>query len=332
MNDLKPVFQYKPVKTEKIKQGKIVPGEFDGAFRSKVAPGTPGAKHHTGTNAAGKSWDFWAVDVYGISGTLRWIDCRTSDYGSTIELFLETNHSLRQISIPFGVDNLRDVMNALCGLKKEVHTAMLNVGYWVRVKKDSKGVVKLDKENRPLWKKTIQFRDVTNEFTFDEWKVFAAENGLEWFQEKKIGKDEWNFQAELKYWIGRLVKLQRFLLTTDHVLPFCWNSMTASKSDGTALTLTDEDIASLNAIYEGVKPLYKFPYGRNEATADDFESGNYTKAVQAAKTLDGDGNFPDVDLSEQDAPTHDDGFPVSRKAMWPESPVVEADDSSDLPF
>ena len=298
--NLKPVFQYKPVKTEKLKGGKIVPGEFDGAFRSKVAPNTPGAKHHTGSNAAGKSWDFWAVDVYGISGTLRWIDCRTSDYGSSIELFLETEKSLRQISIPFGVDNLHDVMNALCGLKKEVHTAMLNVGYWVRVKKDSKGVVKLDKENRPLWKKTIQFRDVTNEFSFDEWKAFSAENGLEWFQEKKIGKDEWNFQAHLAYWMGRVVKLQRFLLTTESVLPFCWNSMTASASDGTALTLTEGEIASLKAIYEGVKPLYKFPFGKTEATADDFESGNYVAAAPAVAS-NGDSGFPDVDLSDGNA-------------------------------
>lgn len=53
--NLKPVFQYKPVKTEKLKGGKIVPGEFEGAFRTKVAPGTPGSKHHTGENAAGKN-------------------------------------------------------------------------------------------------------------------------------------------------------------------------------------------------------------------------------------------------------------------------------------
>ena len=296
--NLKPVFQYKPVKTEKLKGGKIVPGEFEGAFRTKVAPGTPGSKHHTGENAAGKKWDFHAVDVFGISGTLRWIDCRTSDYGSTIELFLETEKSLRQISIPFGVDNLHDVMNSLCGLKGEVHTAMLNVGYWVRMKVDFNKVVKLDKENKPLWKKTIQFRDVTPEFSFDEWKAFAAENGLEWVQEQKIGKKEWDFQAHLAYWMGRVVKLQRFLLTTESVLPFCWNSMTASASDGTVLTLTEGEIASLKAIYEGVKPLYKFPFGKAEATADDFESRNYVPALAVAPA-NGDSGFPDVDLSEQ---------------------------------
>ena len=296
--NLKPVFQYKPVKTEKLKGGKIVPGEFAGAFRTKVAPGTPGSKHHTGENAAGKKWDFHAVDVFGISGTLRWIDCRTSDYGSTIELFLETEKSLRQISIPFGVDNLHDVMNSLCGLKGEVHTAMLNVGYWVRMKVDFNKVVKLDKENKPLWKKTIQFRDVTPEFSFDEWKAFAAENGLEWVQTKKIGKTEWDFQAHLAYWMGRVVKLQRFLLTTESVLPFCWNSMTASASDGTVLTLTEGEIASLKAIYEGVKPLYKFPFGKAEATADDFESRNYVPALAVAPA-NGDSGFPDIDLSEQ---------------------------------
>ncbi len=296
--NLKPVFQYKPVKTEKVKNGKIVPGEFEGAFRTKVAPGTPGSKHHTGENAAGKKWDFHAVDVFGISGTLRWIDCRTSDYGSTIELFLETEKSLRQISIPFGVDNLHDVMNSLCGLKGEVHTAMLNVGYWVRMKVDFNKVVKLDKENKPLWKKTIQFRDVTPEFSFDEWKAFAAENGLEWVQTKKIGKTEWDFQAHLAYWMGRVVKLQRFLLTTESVLPFCWNSMTASASDGTVLTLTEGEIASLKAIYEGVKPLYKFPFGKAEATADDFESRNYVPALAVAPA-NGDSGFPDIDLSEQ---------------------------------
>lgn len=279
MTELKPVFQYKPVKTEKLKGGEPIPNEYEGVFRTKVSPNTKGAKRHAGENAAGKKWDFHAIDVHSVSGTLRWIDCRQSDYGATIELFIETGISLRQITIPFNVENLHDVMNALCGLKKEVHTAMLNISYWVRVKKDSTGAIKLDKENKPLWKKTIQFRDVPNEFSFEEWKLFAAENGLEWVQVKKIGKTEWDFQAHLAYWIGRLVKLQRFLLTTDHVLPFCWNSITASKSDGTALTLTDDEIASLQAIYEGIKPLYKFPFSRNESTADDFESGNY--AVQA---------------------------------------------------
>jgi hypothetical protein len=321
MNDLKPVFQYKPVKTEKLKGGKIVPGEFDGAFRSKVAPNTPGAKHHTGENAAGKKWDFWAVDVYGISGVLRWIDCRDGEFGTTIELFLETEKSLRQISIPFGVDNLHDVMNALCGLKKEVHAAMLNVGYWVRVKKDKNGVVKLGDDNNPIWKKSIQFRDASPEFSFDEWKSFAVENGLEWSSKKVIGGTEWDFQAELKYWIGRLVKLQRFLLTTEKVLPFCWNSMTAAASDGTALTLTEGEISTLKAIYEGVKPLYKFPYGRSEATADDFESGNFQAASAAGGN--GDSGFPDVDLGSGNA--HEVGVPADAPGSMP-------DEWSDLPF
>lgn len=91
------------------------------------------------------------------------------------------------------------------------------------------------------------------------------------------------------------------LLTTESVLPFCWNSMTASASDGTVLTLTEGEIASLKAIYEGVKPLYKFPFGKTEATADDFESGNYVAqvATPAVAYANNDDGFPDIDLSEQ---------------------------------
>lgn len=271
--NLKPIIQYKPVRAEKRKfDGSIIEGEYVGKWRTKVAPNTPGAIHHVGSNPAGKSWDFWAVDIDSINGQLRWIDCRTSDYGSTIELFLETEKSLRQLSIPFDVTNLHDVVNHLCGLGKEVEVAMLNVSYWVRPKQDADKKLKLDKNGKKIWKKSITFRDVTPQFDYDQWRDFAAQNGLEWVQEKKIGGTEWNFQAELAYWIGRVVKLQRFLLGTEKVLPFCWNSMTAMVSDGTALTLMADEIASAKAIYEGVKPLYKMPFGRNEMTADDFES------------------------------------------------------------
>ena len=136
--NLKPVIQYKPVRAEKRKfDGSIIEGEYVGKLRTKVAPNTPGAIHHVGSNPAGKSWNFWAVDIDSINGQLRWIDCRTSDYGSTIELFLETEKSLRQLSIPFDVTNLHDVVNHLCGLGKEVEVAMLNVSYWVRPKQDA---------------------------------------------------------------------------------------------------------------------------------------------------------------------------------------------------
>lgn len=292
MTDLKPVFLYKPVRAEKRKSdGSIIEGEYVGKFRTKAAPNTQGAFRHVGENAAGKKWDFWAVDIDSVNGQLRWIDCREGDYGATIELFLETPKSLRQLTIPFEVVNLHDIMNHLCGLGKEVEVAMLNISHWVRPKTDKDGNLKLGDDKKPIWKKSITFRDIAPQFSFDEWKAFAAQNGLEWLQEKKIGKTEWNFQAELAYWLGRVVQLQRFLLNTEKVLPFCWNSMTAMKSDGTALTLTEGEIATLNAIYEGVKPLYKFPFARNEETADDFEE---RVAAQHA-TIDtrfSDPNFP----------------------------------------
>lgn len=312
----KPVIIYKPARAEKRKSGVVVPGEYVGVFRTKVAPNTPGAIRHVGENAAGKKWDFWGYDVDSVNGVLRWIDCREGEYGATIELFLETPKSLRQVSIPFNVNNLHDVMNHLCGLKKEIEVAMLNVSYWVREKKDKEGKLKLGKDNNPIWAKSITFRDVPPEFTFEGWREFAAQHGLEWVQKKKIGGTEWDFQAELAYWIGRVVKLQRFLLSTENVLPFCWNSMTATKSDGTALTLTDEEIASLQAIYEGIKPLYRFPFGRNETTADDFESGNYV-SQPAAPATNTDPNFPTKDLTDYEENLTLDSVPV---------------DGDDLPF
>lgn len=316
MQNLKPVIIYKPTRAEKRKaDGTIIPGEFVGVMRTKVAPNTPGAFHHVGTNKS-TSWDFWGYDVSSVNGVLRWIDCRKSEYGPTIELFLETPKSLRQITIPFNVNNLHDVLNHLCGLGKEVEVAMLNISYWVRVKTGQDGKPKLDKDNKPIWKKSISFRDVPPQFNFEQWKAFAAENGLEWQKIKKIGGDEWNFEAEIEYWVGRVVKLQRFLLGTEKVLPFCWNSITASASDDTALTLIEGEIATAKNIYEAVKPLYKMPFGRNETTADDFESSydpnNPTHAADPFNTnTESDPGFPSHEVVnyENNAPDFGDDLP-----------------------
>ena len=58
-------------------------------------------------------------------------------------------------------------------------------------------------------------------------------------------------------------------LGTEKWLPFCWNSVPASASDGTLHTLTEGEIATVNAIYEGIKPLYKFPFAGTSVNADD---------------------------------------------------------------
>lgn len=311
MNTLKPVIIYKPTRAEKRKaDGTIIPGEFIGKMRTKVAPNTPGAFRQFGENAAGRKWDYWAYDVDSINGVLRWIDCRTGDYGSTIELFLETDKSLRQITIPFDVSNLHDVVNHLCGLGKEVEVAMLNISYWVRIKTGKDGNPRTDKDGKPIWKKSISFRDVPPQFTFEQWKAFSEENGLDWIQEKKIGKTEWNFEAELQYWIGRVVKLQRFLLGTEKCLPFCWNSMTASASDGTALTLTEGEIATAKSIYEAVKPLYKMPFSRNETTADDFEdSYDPNNPTHAAEPFNTQGKATDPGFPTEEVRNYEDNAP-----------------------
>jgi len=113
------------------------------------------------------------------------------------------------------------------------------------------------------------------------------------------------------------VKVQRFLLTTEKCLPFCWNSVTASASDGTELTLTADEIATVAAIYEGVKPLYHFGFGRNEVSADDailtppagYDPNN---AQHAANPFDTSGGvpFPTTDLTDHEtAAQPDDEMP-----------------------
>jgi len=227
-NTVKQVVVWEPKRAEKRKpDGAIVPGEFLGKFRTKVQQGTPGAIRHTGENAAGKSWDYWGLDVDSINGVVRWIDVRTTDYGPKIVLFLETDKRLNQITVDYDVRNIHDIMNAFLGLGKDIATAHINISYWVRKKTDKDKNVKVGNDGKPIWQKNLSFRDVPVRYNFEEWKKFSEENNLQWFQEKRAGKDVWNFEAELNFWIGKVAAVQRFLLTTDNVLPFCWNSITA---------------------------------------------------------------------------------------------------------
>lgn len=316
MNTVKQVVQWKPARVEtKDKSGKVA---YVGKFRTKVPQGTPGATRQHGSNAAGKSWDYWAQDVDSIAGQLRWIDIRTSDYGPTIALFLESQKALHQISIQYDVNNIHVIMNHILGLGKEVEVAYLNVSYWVRKKTDANKNPKLDKEGNPIWAKDISFRDVPVKWDFEAWKEFSEKNGLQWFQEKRGLDKVWNFEAELNFWMKQVVKVQRFLLSTEKCLPFCWNSVTASASDGTDLTLTSDEIATCNSIYEAVKPLYSFG-SRQQTTADDVVLAppagyDATNQANTANPFDTSGEaFPTTDLTD-----HEKG--------------AEPGDDSDLPF
>jgi len=303
MNNVKQVVQWKPARVE-TKEGSAKPG-YVGKFRTKVPQGTPGATRQVGSNPAGRSWDFWAQDVDSVAGQLRWIDVRTTDFGPTIVLFLESPKALHQITIPYDVNNIHVIMNHFLGLGKELDVAFLNVSYWVRKKTDFNKNVKLDKDGNPIWAKDISFRDVPVKWNFEGWKAFAEKNGLQWFKEVRKGKEEWNYEAELRFWLAQVVKVQRFLLGTEKCLPFCWNSVTATASDGTELTLSADEIATVNAIYEGIKPLYNFGFGRNQTSADDailappagYDPNNAQHAADPFNTADA-VPFPTTDVTD----------------------------------
>lgn len=308
-NTVKQVVMWEPKRAEKRKpDGSIIPGEFLGKFRTKVQQGTPGAIHHKGENAAGKTWDYWGLDVDSINGVVRWIDVRTTDYGPKIVLFLETDKRLNQITTDYDVRNIHDIMNAFLGLGKDIATAHINVSYWVRKKTDKDKNVKVGSDGKPIWQKNLSFRDVPVRYNFDEWKQFSEDNKLQWFQEERAGKKIWNFEAELNFWLGKVAAVQRFLLNTDTVLPFCWNSVTVCENG----LLTADERSTIQSIYESIKPLYRFPFGRIEITSDDVEltpNGTYdaNNAAHAANPFDTAANdFPTVEPGAPVVPDFDD--------------------------
>jgi hypothetical protein len=113
----------------------------------------------------------------------------------------------------------------------------------------------------------------------------------------------WNFEAEQNFWLKQVVKVQRFLLSTEKCLPFTWNSVTASVSDGTEFTLTDDEIAGCKNLYEAGKPLYSFG-SRQQTTADDialappadYDANNPAHAANPFDT--GAANFPTSDVTD----------------------------------
>lgn len=263
MTQVKQVVLWEPKRAPDLdKSGKPTKKEFVGKFRTKVQEGTPGAIRHKGENpAAGIKWDFWGLDVDNVFGKVRWIDVRTTDFGPKIVLFLETDKRLNQITCDYDVNNIHDIMNVFLGLGKDLATAEIAASYWVRKKTDKDGNVKTDKDGKPFWAQSMTFRyateavNIPGRYNFQEWKTYSEENGLAWFQEERAGKKIWNYEAELKFWMSKVVDVQRFLLKTETVLPFCWNSVTACETGA----LKDE-LPHLNNLYESIKPLYQFPF------------------------------------------------------------------------
>lgn len=319
MTQVKQVILWEPKRAADLdKNGKPTKKEFVGKFRTKVPQGTPGATHHAGKNEAGASWNFWGLDVDNVFGVVRWIDVRTTDFGPKIVLFMETDRQLNQITVNYDVNSIHDIMNVFLALGKDLATSKIAAGYWVRKKTDREGNVKTNKEGKPFWAQNITFRhaveavNIPGRYNFEEWKKYSEEHGLAWFLEERKGKKEWNYEAELKFWMEKLVAVQKFLLKTETVLPFCWNSVTACESGA----LKDE-LPHLQNVYESIKPLYVFPFGGSRTTSENvgftppagYEATNPAHAASPFDTS--DPSFPTVEVrkSENNAPEPGDDLP-----------------------
>jgi hypothetical protein len=346
MQQQKQVVLWKPKRAEKLSpQGKPMPGEYVGKFATRVPEGTPGAFHNVGSNDAGKAWDFWETHVDSVAGNLRWIDKRDGgEYGTTLEVFLESNQFLHQISFKYDGFVLKDVLNHVCGLQNDIATHYISLSYWVR-KAEKDGVVQTDKDGKPVWRKSASFRDMNPLFSYEQWMTFAKDNDLMGFHRRKAnGTKEWVDDASIKFWDEKLVTAQRLLLKTDTCLPFCYNSFTACEAPNPSGggNLTAAEIAQCKSIYEAVRPLYRFPFTRTETNADDALA--QIASAPATGYEPGNPNTPDPFAARPTATTRqepsDDDFlppatsaPASSAHDFPsDAPLFETEDGEGLPF
>lgn len=308
MTDTKPVRMWEPKRV-----GVSGAKEFVGKFRMKVPPGTKGAEHYTGKNDAGVSWDYYGLNVDSINGVVRWIDVRDGgEYENTIVLFLETDKALHQVTTKCDVGNLHTILNHFLGLGVDLENAHINISYWVRKKTDKDGNVKLNKTNDVIWKKDLYFRDVPVKFDFDQWRDFSQQNGLDWFQETRRGQKEWNFDAEFNFWMSKVAGVQRWLLKTPGVLPFCWNSLTACEGQQPWDTLTKEEIETAKEIYERVRGRYVFPFGRTNVSADDVAiepDDEFVSATTPRPRTWNESNAEFVPMPTEDVTSYGEGSP-----------------------
>ena len=311
MQTAKEVILWKPRRAEKLTaQGKPIDGEFVGKYAARVKEGTPGAVHVTGKNDAGRAWDFWEIRVDSVAGNLRWIDKRDGgEYGTTLEVFLESTQYLHQISFKYDGFVLKDVLNYICGLQKDIPTHYINMSYWVR-KAEKGGTVQTDKDGNPVWRKSPSFRDITPLYGYEEWMALQEEKGIAGFHRRNAkGKNEWVDDAAIKFWDEKLVAVQRLLLKTDTCLPFCYNSFTACEAPNPSGggNLTAAEIAQCNSIYEAVRPLYRFPFSRVESNADDVLA--QIASAPATGYEPGNPNSPDPFAAKPAATVNGSGFP-----------------------
>lgn len=296
------------------KSGKEIPKEFHGVFSTKVPEGTPGARHYKGENeAANIKWDYCAIESTVIRGYLRWIDKVLPPFDGAraqIILFIESDKTLHKIALKYDATNLKDVLNPLLGLGKNIGETFLNVQYGVWKAKNSKGEFKLTAKNEIRWTQQLQFIDVAPKYSFEQWKEFSQKNGLQWEQTKKAdGSTIWNADAELKYWDSVLVYIQQYLLKTGKALPFIYGSLTACENTNPSGggNLTTAEIAECGRIYERIKSEYKMPFGRREEVdADSYDPNAPIQPSRPTNYTPTSEEFPDYEepIFDEEAVTH----------------------------
>ena len=315
------------------KSGNEIPGEFTGVFSNKgCPPNTPGAYRYAGQMPAPSTvkWDYWAFEATVIRGHLRWIDKIMPTFSGAqaqLVLFVESEKYLNRIQIRYDVNNLHDIMNGLCGLGKALPETFLNVNYGVWKSKDKNGQFKLTDKNEIRWTQKLQFADVDPEFDFEGWRDKAQRDGLEWEKITVNGKQIWTYDAELKYWDGRLVAMQRFLLDTPGVLPFTYGSMTACEglNPSGGGNLTTAEIAQCARIYERVKAEYKMPFGRVDVDADSYDPSAVAQPAHVSQSV----VKSEAEYTERYAETEFTPDPV---APPKNSQMIEGFDDDSLPF
>lgn len=339
-NPVIPVVEWKPRKMEK--PGK--PGEFVGKFITKCAPNTPGAIN-VFWKVGSKEGNYWGMPIDSISGTTVWVDKIFSDYGTELVIYLKGKKALNKVVLPYSEDfNLRTVINNLVSLKKELHTVTINIGYYVRKHLDKNKAPIMGTNGLPLYRKSLTFTDINPEFSYEEWMDFAQKEGLMGHHvTDSSGKRTWNDDAACKYWDGRLVGIQRWLLKQGTALPFTYNSLICREAPNPSGggNLTAAEIQKAKEMYEAIRGNYRFSWQSGETSSEDAADALFNSPVnqQQQKEPTQEPAMPGyADFAVKPEPTkqpHEDignGGLLPGDKYTPPAPNPQPDWTDDLPF
>ena len=266
--------------------GNPKPGEYCGGFITKVPEGTEKAFYYSGVIASsGEAYSYWAREVSVARGTLRWIDVLQSDYGTTISIYLEQEKGGLRIDFPWNCALLRQITNALMGLANSgrLDGAFLNIQYDVWEKKDQDKRPILGKNGQPKYARAVKFPDVSDWISKEGWDEFVQKNNLKWGEryDTTAMKNVPDPTPEERFWMARIIDIQRMLMQTDGYWPFNYNSITfqAAPHPLGFGNMTDAERLAVSDKYSRVRDNFIFPFsGSVGETSDDLFESSEPKA------------------------------------------------------